>query len=177
MAARVGSVAKHSDKDVLRGEGEDKRSRNFYDLVVSRNLFSRDRKKSGGLKMARRAGVEESSEDKFILEGVMIIGKNKRAFIRKTGIGGGKEVLKLKAGDVIGRYSVRSITKDNVVLKDGSGKEKVITLYSLDSYAKRSHEKTSKGSARKSVLSGAVFGMAASRQRGRPVKNSQRVSH
>lgn len=83
--------------------------------IVQRPLFSLTRRPPAPAQPAPPRATAQS----FRLEGLVLVGSDRRALIRESGR---DRVLTVREGDVVGRWTVRRIERDRVLLESASEK-------------------------------------------------------
>ena len=111
-----------------------------FRVVATKDLFSPGRSQPA-LNISV-TGSEHLMGDEYVLEGVMILGSKRMAFIKQVEGQADGNVLRVEVGEMVGPYRVHSIDKEVLVMKSDSGREKILSLFSIESTAKRRHTKT-----------------------------------
>ena len=114
-----------------------------YKVIITKNLFNPERTekwKANAGQPGQSQAARSAPRVDMILEGVIIFEGYRAALIReRAGRSGG--VTTVVVGDVVGAYKIISIEDEEVVL-NGTGGERVLTLFNFDDPARRRHMKT-----------------------------------
>ncbi len=127
----------------------------FYEVIAEKNLFNVKReekfevekKKAPPLprpKVKKRKPKPKKARKRkntLALEGVVIFGNYTVALVKN--VSKPREgVKRVKVGETIDVYKVKSISEDKLTLKEEDGTEMVLTLYNKEKPGKRKHIKT-----------------------------------
>jgi hypothetical protein len=92
----------------------------YYAAIVQKNLFTRDRTSQGDLETAvRDGGPAEVTVSGLTLFGIVIEGDDKKALLLNGAERQQKKMTWVEIGDQIGRYEVKQIHSDRLLLTSG----------------------------------------------------------
>lgn len=112
-----------------------KRSKEAYDIIVTKNLFSPSRTEI-------ETGDSLHSQSGIILCGTFIWGANKTALLEMSDLKGQDLLKEIKVGDTVAGYRVADILDDRVILEsEEGGRSRVLQLQRQKE--KRKHIRTS----------------------------------